>query len=312
MAELRDAVASMHDATRDEVIITAGSQGALFSLFHGWLNPGDEMLFPDPGFPAYPTLARICGATAATYELDAADGFRLRAGPVKTAIAARKNVRIVVINHPSNPTGGGTTADDLREIAAACDARGILLISDEVYRDLHFGTRGPTLRDVSRSGVVVSSVSKGFGAPGLRVGWAVGDPKWLDPARAVHNHAVTSAAITSQRAALALLEAADVVLPAAREELSRRWRAIEEGFRRELGVEVKPPVGAFYLWHPLPKTADLTDPIRFATSLRDEARVVVVPGVVFGEAGRAYARISFAAQPDVVAEGVRRLAGRWR
>jgi aspartate aminotransferase len=312
LPELRDAVASFHGVRQEEVVITAGSQGALFSLFQGWLDPGDEVLVPDPGFAAYPTLARICGAAAVPYRLAAEDRCRLRARAVIAALESRANVRIVVINHPANPTGAGAAAEDLRELAAACDARDVLLISDEVYRDLHFGTRGPTLRDVTRSGVVVSSVSKGFGAPGLRVGWMIGDPRWTDPARTVHNHAVTSAAVTSQRAALALIEAADSVLPQARAELARRFEALQSACRKELGIAIDAPDGAFYLWLPLPPGADLRDPIAFAIELRDVARVVIVPGIVFGEEGRGYARISFAANPEVVAEGIRRMSGHWR
>ena len=98
----------------------------------------------------------------------------------------------------------------------------ILLISDEVYRDLHFGVRPPSLRDVSPCGVVLGSMSKGWAAPGLRVGWAVGDPRWLAPARTVHAFAVTAASAPCQRAALALLEASGTVLPQGRREIAAR------------------------------------------------------------------------------------------
>jgi aspartate/methionine/tyrosine aminotransferase len=311
LPELRDAVASFHGVRREEVLITAGSQGALFSLFSGFVNPGDEVLVPDPGFPAYATLARICGATAVTYPLAATDHFRLRAAPIALLIASRPKVRAVVLNHPANPTGAGADPDELRAIADACEKRDVLLVSDEVYRDLYLGARGPTLRDVTKFGVVVSSVSKGFGSPGLRVGWAIGDPAWIDPPRTVHNHAVTSAAITSQIAAIALLRNAATVLPAARDEVRSRFEAIALACRTHLGAEIAPPDGAFYLWLRLPERA-LADPIAFAIDLRDHAKVVITPGVVFGEAGRPYARISFAARPEVVAEGIKRLAPRWK
>jgi aspartate/methionine/tyrosine aminotransferase len=220
--------------------------------------------------------------------------------------------RLVILNHPANPTGAGIASEELRAIAAACEQRDVLLVSDEVYRDLYLEAPPPSLRDVSAWGVVVSSVSKGFGSPGLRVGWAVGDPRWLDPPKTMHNHAVTSAAITSQRAAIALLEHASTVLPAARAELRSRFDALAAACRTHLGTVVKPPDGAFYLWHRLPARADLADPIAFALELRDQAGVVFTPGIVFGEEGRPFARISFAARPDQIAEGIRRLAAYWR
>lgn len=310
LLDLRDSIAALHGARREEVLVTAGSQGALFALFHGWVSPGDEVLVPDPGFPAYATLARICGATAVGYPLVEADRFRLRAEPIVRALDSRPLVRAVVVNHPANPTGAGADAEDLRAIAVACERRDVLLISDEVYRELYLEGRAPSLRDVAASGVVVSSVSKGFGSPGLRVGWAIGDPRWIDPARTMHNHAVTSAAITSQIAAIALLREAEIVLPAARSELRARWDALATSCREHLGISITPPDGAFYLWLPLPERA-LADPIAFAIDLRDRALVVITPGVVFGEGGRRFARISFAARPEVVAEGIRRLAAHW-
>jgi aspartate/methionine/tyrosine aminotransferase len=311
IVELRDALAAFHGATRDEILVTSGSQEGLFALLHGWIDPGDEVLVPDPGFPAYPTLTQLCGGVTVPYALDAANRFRLTAAPIVAALAARPKVRAVVVNHPSNPTGGGTTVEELRAIAKACEDRDVLLISDEVYRDLYIGSRGPTLRDVTKSGAVVSSASKGFGAPGLRLGWIVADPRWLEPVRMMHAYAVTSAAMPSQLATLALLRNADSVHAEARSLLRARWEALASAFREHLDLALEPPDGAFYLWAPLPAAAR-NDPFAFAIKLRDEARVVIIPGLAFGEGGRAHARISFAAKPEVIAEGIRRLAPHWR
>ncbi|HJU83304.1 MAG TPA: pyridoxal phosphate-dependent aminotransferase [Holophagaceae bacterium] len=310
LPDLRAAVAAYHHAEPDEVLITSGSEEALFALLQAWVEPGDKVLVPDPGFVAYASLTTLAGGEAVPYPLAAADRFRLDAD----ALIARLDtpgLKAVVLNHPSNPTGGGTEADPLRRVAEACEARGLLLISDEVYRDLHFGVPQPSLRDVSRHGVVTSSVSKGWGAPGLRVGWMVGDPRWLAPARTVHAFAVTAAAAPSQLAALALLEASDTVLPAARREVALRFEALAEAMHEHFHQDLEPPDGAFYHWLALPPSAH-ADPMAFALRLRDEARVVLVPGLTFGEAGRGHARLSFAAAPDQIREGVKRLAPFWR
>jgi aspartate/methionine/tyrosine aminotransferase len=309
LLELRRAVAAFHGAHPDEVLITTGSQGALFALFQAWVNPGTKVLVPDPGFVAYPALALMAGAEPVPYRLSA-DRFRLDADALLKVLEATPDASAVVLNLPSNPTGGGGDLDSLRRVADACVARGILLISDEVYRDLHFGVRTPSLRDVSDRGVVTSSVSKGWGAPGLRVGWAVGDPAWLVPARTVHGYAVTGTATPAQWAALALIEHSDTVLAEARAAVSLRWEALAAALREELGQHPLPPDGAFYHFIPLPESAH-ADPLAFALRLRDEAKVVLIPGLAFGEGGRAHARLSFAATPEQLREGVRRLAPYW-
>ncbi len=309
LPELRKAVAAFHGSHADEVLITTGSQGALFALFQAWVNPGTKVLVPDPGFVAYPALAFMVGAEPVTYPLSPGR-FRLDAEALIKVLEATAEVSVVILNLPSNPTGGGGDLEALRAVAEACTARGVLLISDEVYRDLHFGTRSPSLRDVSDRGVVTSSVSKGWGAPGLRVGWAVGDPAWLTPARVVHGYAVTGTATPAQWAALALLEHSEAVLAEARAAVQLRWEALAAALREELGHTPAPPDGAFYHFLPLPSSAH-ADPLAFALRLRDEARVVLIPGLAFGEGGRAHARLSFAATPEQLREGVRRLAPYW-
>lgn len=309
LPELRRAIAAWHGADPDEVLVTCGSSGALFGLFLAFVEPGDEVLIPDPGYPAYEALARLSGAVARRYPLDA--GFRLSAEAFVAALDACPLVRLAVLNAPSNPTGGGVGREDLERVARACEARGVLLVSDEVYRELHFGERCPSLRDVTTTGIVVNSVSKAWGAPGLRVGWAVGDPEILARVRVVHGYAVTAAARPCQLAALALLEASDEVLPAAREETRVRFEALKKAQVRELGWEALPPAGGFYHFMRLPDSA-LSDPWAFCVAVRDRGGVVVVPGDVFGPAGRPYVRLSFAASPEQVDLGVRRLAPFWR
>lgn len=314
LAELREAIAGYHDTRSvDEVMVTAGSQAALFALFTAHAGPDRPVLVPDPGFPAYRTLATLCGAEAAPYPLDPRGGLDVAA--FARALDEHPRAEVAVINHPGNPTGGGATLEALRQVAGRCRERGVLLISDEVYRELYAVALQPSLRDVSDDGVVVSSVSKAWGAPGLRVGWAVGDPDVLAPARVLHNAMTTSAAVPSQVAAAALLNASGSVLPQAREELRRRWAVARE----VLGVE--PAAGGFYLWWPLPPPAQppraaapaFSPPfcVQFCERLRDEAGVVVVPGTVFGQAGAGHVRVSLAAEPSLVREGLCRIVDFW-
>ncbi len=310
LPELREAVAAFHGETAERVMLASGSQGALFALFQAWLDPGDAVLVPDPGFLAYPMLARLAGAEAVPYAL-AAD-FRLDAEAFERALAEHPRVKLAVINHPANPTGAGSSLEALAAVAEACERRGVLLISDEVYRELRLGETPPSLREVTDRGLVLGSVSKAWGAPGLRVGWALGDVDWLAPARLLHAAMVTAPARPSQRAALALLRHSERVLGEGRAELRRRWEAFAAAFHEHFDVPLSPPAaGGFYHWLALPPAA-LDDPMAFCLRLRDEGGVVVVPGLAFGEGGRGHVRLSFGGEPADIREGLRRLAPFWR
>lgn len=310
LTELRKALAVFYGCTLDEVLVTTGSQGALSSLFQAWVKPGSKVLVPDPGFVAYPALAGLAGAEVVPYPLST-DRFRLDGPAFAKVLAATEDVSAVILNLPSNPTGGGGSLEDLRIVAEACRRRDLLLISDEVYRDLHFGIAPPSIRDVTDRAVVVSSVSKGWGAPGLRVGWAIGDPAWLVPARVVHGYAVTGTATPAQWAALALIEDSERVLAEARSAIRGRWEALADALRKELGQVSTPPDGTFYHFMALPERA-WADPTAFTLKLRDEAGVVMIPGLAFGEGGRRHVRLSFAATPEQLQEGVRRFAPWWK
>ena len=310
LPELRQAIATYYGVTVDHVVVTQGSIGGLFSLLQAWVGAGDRVLLPDPGFVTYPNLVRFAQAEPVFYPLNEADRFRLDVAQVLSRLDD-KRVKAVIVNHPSNPTGAGCDADDLKRLAEECHARGILLISDEVYRDLYFGQRPAGLREHSPHGVVVSSVSKGWGAPGLRVGWMIGDPELLAPARTVHSYATTSPSYVAQKAALALIENSVEIHVAARRELQARWEALREAKLRYFGIADLPPDGSFYHFMPLPDGAE-SDPVAFAIKVRDEAGVVVIPGLAFGERGRSYMRVSFAATPEQIDEGIRRLAPYWR
>jgi len=279
----------------------------LYALFQAWLEPGDAVLVPDPGFLSYPALARLAGAEPVGYAL-AAD-FSLDPVAFRAALDRTPEAKVAVVNHPGNPTGAGCTARALAEVAQACAARGILLLSDEVYRELCLGERAPSLREVSETGLVLGSVSKAWGAPGLRVGWAIGDPAWLAPARLVHAYMVTAPARPAQLAAQALLEASAGVLLEARAHLWRRWEAFAEAYGEAFGEAPKPSAGGFYHWQALP--AGVADPLAFCLRLRDEGGVVVVPGLAFGPGGRGHVRLSYAGDPAQIREGLRRLAPFW-
>jgi aspartate/methionine/tyrosine aminotransferase len=319
--DLVEAVAAWHGASScpDEIMVTSGSQAALFALFQSHVEVGGTVLVPDPGFVSYLSLAQLCQARAVGYRL--ADDWSLDAASVVSALDAHPEASMVVVNHPANPTGGMAPAAALATVADACARRGALLVSDEVYRELWLDERPAGLHEMCGvdAGVVLGSVSKAWGAPGLRVGWAVGAPDVLAPARVVHNAMTTAAARPSQDAALALLRASDVVLPEAREHVRQRWAALERVAPQLLDVRsgsTTRPVGegraGFYLWLPLPDGAPPGSTTDFALRVRDEGRVTTVPGDAFGPGGAGWLRVSLGGPLAELEDGLARLAPWWK
>lgn len=336
--ELIRAIATHHDRTRptdapdtssrrtehagvtpEQVMMTSGSQAALFALFQAHVDPGSTVLVPDPGFVSYPSLARLCGADPVGYPL--APGGHLDAEALVETLDARPHTSMVVLCHPANPTGGMASVTALAIVAEACARRGVLLVSDEVYRELWVDAPPPSLHDVAgvEGGIVLGSTSKAFGAPGLRVGWAVGPVEALAPARIVHNAMTTASARPSQSAALALLTSADEVLAASRRHVRDRWdlvEAVAPVLTAQQGPGAHPGRAGIYLWLPLPDGAladqDGDDPtLSFALRLRDEGGVTTVPGSAFGSRGTGHLRVSLGGPLDDLEEGLRRLAPWW-
>lgn len=336
-SDLRQAVAEYEGVDPDWVQITSGAQAALFALSQTFLGSGDAALVPDPGFPAYRSVAELAGARAVPYPLRESRGFELDPEGLFEVLDRTPGVRVVFVNHPANPTGGVASRQALLQVSDECSRRGVLLVADEVYRELYpqpcpeppseppsdrcvelgseldpvsdLGPRGPapaTLRSVTGTGLTLGSVSKSFGAPGLRVGWMTGPPDLLAACRAVHALMTTSAAGPSQAAASALLRNRDRVLPAARRELDRRWEAFLTTFTTTWVAANGPipqrPRGGMYVW--LRVGGDENTLCRRA---REAFGVALVPGSVFGERGRGFVRLSLGAEPSTIRRGVARL-----
>ncbi|WP_131106049.1 pyridoxal phosphate-dependent aminotransferase [Ornithinimicrobium sufpigmenti] len=320
--DLVQAIAAHHScSSADEVMVTSGSQAALFALFQAHVDPGSTVLVPDPGFVSYPSLARLCGADPVGYPL--ATGGHLDAQALVQTLEAHPQTSMVVLCHPANPTGGMASETDLATVADACARRGVLLVSDEVYRELWVDERPPSLHDVAGvgGGVVLGSMSKAFGAPGLRLGWAVGAAEALAPARIVHNAMTTAPAQPSQAGAVALLTAADEVLTESRRHVRARWETVAQvasALTTSAGSPARPARAGIYLWVPVPDsslTAADTAPddptLAFALRLRDEGGVTTVPGSAFGPRGAGHLRVSLGGALDELEEGLRRLAPWW-
>ncbi|MGB9179751.1 MAG: aminotransferase class I/II-fold pyridoxal phosphate-dependent enzyme, partial [Pyrinomonadaceae bacterium] len=204
LPRLRELVASDYKHTSgkpERVIITAGSQEALYLALMTMVDHGDEVLLPDPGFVAYPTIVRMAGGVPVYYRLPASRDFSFDAEDFRSRLS--KRTKLVVCISPSNPTGRTLSRDDLKQMADALRETGAYVLSDEIYRDLYFKEeRPPSISDFYERTIVISGLSKSMSMTGWRLGWMCGDEAVIKSALVLHGYVTTCASTVSQKAAL--------------------------------------------------------------------------------------------------------------
>jgi aspartate aminotransferase len=302
--ELRAAVARRYApfvSGPENVVITAGSQEALYAAMMVLADPDDEVLVPDPGYPAYATVARLLGERPVAYPLRPDRGFRV--DPEEIASRLTDRTRLVVLCSPSNPTGAIHRAPDLEKIVTLLEARGVAWLSDQVYETFVYGEPLASPADTSRGGLVISGLSKELSMTGWRIGWVVGETEAISRVIACHQHLVTCAPTISQAAALGAFGPEG---NAAREEIARIFRRRRSLMIEELsgidGIRFDPPDGAFYFFVDVSRFGPSLD---LARRILDRRKVITIPGVAFGRAGEGYLRLSFAATEEEIVRGVR-------
>jgi aspartate aminotransferase len=287
---------------KTELCVTAGTQEALYSIFQAFVDPGDEVLIPNPGFVSYPTLARLCGATPVTYELEPPD-WQLSADAVRRKITPR--TKLIVINSPSNPLGAVVDRATLQSIADA----GPLVVSDEIYNEIWFDAPAPSMLRMGSNVIVLNGMSKSHSMTGLRLGWVIASEALMKPIVTAHQYVATCASVFSQSLAEMILQNVDwnrSWLDRVRAQFRQQREAALFSIERDLDASLPPPAGAFYAFVPIPACESLP----FARTLAADAGVLVIPGVAFGSAGEGFVRISFAASVDQIGVGIERM-GRW-
>jgi aspartate/methionine/tyrosine aminotransferase len=288
---------------KSEACVTAGTEEGLFSIFTAYVDPGDEVLVPNPGFLAYATLAKISGATPVTYDLDP-PSWELDVEDLRRKITPR--TKLIVVNTPSNPLGAVASRETLQAIAAL----GPLVVSDEVYREIWYDEPPASMLEVAMDNViVVSGLSKSHSMTGLRLGWVLAREAVMKPILTAHQYIATCASVFSQ--ALAEMIFDDPAWNATwlanmRAQFASQREAALYAIRHELEIDLDPPPGAFYAFAPVPSC----DTITFAKTLATDAAVLVIPGLAFGTRGQGFIRISYAAPVEQVTAGIERI-GRW-
>jgi aspartate/methionine/tyrosine aminotransferase len=305
---LREAVARRYPGFAEgpaSVVITIGSQEAVFASALALVDAGDEVLVPDPGYPAYPVVAKLLGATPVPYPLRSERAFRIDPADVTARLTER--TRLVILCSPSNPTGAMDDPAELSVLAAALSERGVPWLSDEIYAGFAYDRPAPSIcRDAPGGGVVVSGLSKDLSMTGWRIGWAVAPAAIASRITAAHQYLVTCASSVSQAAArTALSSAADADRAAYLEVFRTRRALMGDELRRIPGLPVVRPDGAFYYFVDV---RAFGGSLEIAERLLREHRVIVIPGEAFGPGGTGFLRISYAATDADIVTGVAALA----
>jgi len=307
--ELRAAVAARMApfvAGPEGVLVTVGSQEAMYAACLALLDPGDEILYPDPGYPAYPVVARLTGAVGVPYRLEAADGWRL--DPDRVAAGITPRTRLAIVCSPSNPTGAIHDPGDLARLAELLAGRGVAWLSDEIYAGFSYDGPCPSLSAIAApgSGLVLSGLSKDVSMTGWRVGWVAGDPAIVARLTAAHQYLVTSAPSISQRAALgAFTPAGEAERVALLERFRRRRELMEEGLHAVPGIRYHRPAGAFYFFVDVSAHGSS---LEVARRVLERRNVITIPGEAFGPGGAGYLRLSYAASEEAIRAGTAALA----
>lgn len=303
---LREKVASEYpylEGRAERVVITAGSQEALYLALLTLVDEGDEVLLPNPGFVAYPTIVRMAGGNAKFYRMPREQGFAFDAEEFRRALTPR--TKVVVCISPSNPTGRTLTNEDLAAIADAVRDHGAYLISDEIYRELYYTRERPgSLSSLCDRTIVISGLSKSMSMTGWRLGWLCGDDDLVKTMLVLHGYVTTCASTVSQKASLvAWSDEAEAARAGFRETFRARRDHLLGLIQSELGLRAVTPDGAFYT---MLDVSEFGSSMKVAEALLEE-KVITVPGAAFGSEGEGFLRVSFCAELEMLEEGVRRI-----
>ena len=290
----------------DEIIITVGVSEALYLVMTAVLNPGEEVIIPEPSFVAYGPEVTFAGGVPVAVPTYVKDNFQVTAETIEAAITPR--TKAILLGYPNNPTGAVMTKEVMVGVTAVAEQHDLLIISDEIYDRLVYGIEHvcvPALPGMRQRTVLLGGFSKDYAMTGWRIGYACAPADILAAMRKVHQYTIMSAPTTGQAAALAALApAGDRYVEEMRQEYDRRRRLIVDGFNT-LGMDCFEPRGAFYAFPSIAKTGMSSDD--FAMRLLDEEEVAMVPGDAFGASGAGFVRASYATAYEKIEEALNRL-----
>ena len=291
------------------VIVTPGGKQALFEAALAFVEPGVDVLIPEPAWVSYAPMVELAGGTTVPVPLEPDDNWRLT--PERLAAAWTPTSRILLINSPNNPTGRVFDDSELAAIAAFAQERELLVFSDEMYEkilyDGHRHTSIATLPGMAERTLIFNGLSKAYAMTGWRLGYVAGPRPYLQQIEKVHSHSVTCATSFVQKAGIAALTGPQAFIGEMVTAWDRRRRNLSESLCAINGINCPLVEGAFYAFVDIRRTG--MSSTEAAELFLREAHVAVTPGIAFGAAGEGHVRLSFATGDDLLEDAARRIGG---
>ena len=288
-----------------DVLVTVGGSEAIDIGFRAMINPGDEVLIPQPSYVSYEPCAILAGAKPVIIDLKPENEFRLTAEELENSITDK--TKILVLPFPNNPTGSIMEREDLEKIAKVIIEKDIFVMSDEIYSELTYKDKHVSIVSIpgmKERTLLINGFSKAYAMTGWRLGYACGPKELIKQMTKIHQYAIMCAPTTSQYAAIEALKNGDNDVKEMRTAYNQRRRFLMNAFK-EMGLECFEPYGAFYVF-PCIKEFGMTSE-EFATRFLREEKVATVPGTAFGDSGEGFLRISYAYSLETLKIAMERL-----
>jgi len=291
---------------KTEALLTVGGSEGIDVALRAMLDPGDEVIIPEPCYVSYVPCVELAGGVPVTISLKNENQFRLT--PEELLGAITDKTKILILAYPSNPTGAVMSKADLEPIAKICQEKDIFVISDEIYSELTYGTEGhctiASLPGMKERTIIINGFSKAYAMTGWRLGYALAPRIIAEQMTKIHQFAIMCAPTTSQYAALSAIKEGDKDIARMKESYDQRRHFLLKTFE-EMNLPCFEPLGAFYVF-PCIKEFGMTSD-EFATTLLKEEELAVVPGTAFGDCGEGFIRISYAYSVDELREAMSRI-----
>ena len=301
--ELRESIARKLNkdndirVSSDDVIVTVGASEALYSSIQALVNPGDDVLIPDPGFLSYAECVRLAGANSVPVKSSSENGFKTTVSDVEDALTP--DTKAIVINSPCNPTGAVMEKEDIKAISDLATDKEFIIFSDEIYEKIIYGKKHYSFQSFTDNAVTINGFSKAYAMTGLRVGYCVSSPEIIEEILKVHQYNVACIDTATQVACNTALTGSQDCVSEMTSEFRRR-RDLVVGSLNDMGLDCVMPDGAFYVFF------HHDNPVDFVQEAVKED-VIMVPGGAFGSMGEEFIRLSYAQSYENLEEAMRRL-----
>lgn len=288
-----------------EVIVTVGGSEAIDLAVRAIVNPGDEVLIPEPSFVCYKPITILAGGTPVPVVTTVENKFKLRAEQLKAAITPK--TKLLILPYPNNPTGAIMTKEDLEEIAQVLRGTDIMILTDEIYSELTYGREHVSILSIdgmAERTIYVNGFSKAYAMTGWRLGYAAAPAEIMKQMIKIHQFGIMSSPTTSQFAAIEALRNGDEDVKMMRSEYDKRRRTIVDGFNK-IGLTCFEPEGAFYVFPDIRSTGMSSN--EFCETLLKQEKVAVVPGNAFGASGEGFIRCSYAYSVESIGKALEKI-----